>query len=115
MEVRLVFAQPRQPLGAVVSWELDEVSDVELNQALAAGQDPQAFIVARNVATRLSPGLAPGIQASDGPAMPDRLAANPGPHGTPGREAEADGNADLGMFGPDRPELDDIRAGEEMS
>jgi len=109
-----VFAQPRQPLGAVVSWELDEVPDVELNQALAAGQDPQAFIAARNVATRELPDLAPGLQAGDGPAVPDRP-TDLGSRGTSGRETEADGDEDLGMLGPDRPEFDDIRAGEDMS
>jgi hypothetical protein len=107
-----VFAQPRQPLGAVVSWELDEVPDVELNQALAARQDPQAFIAARNVSARELPDPAAGPQASGGPAMSGRR-ADPAPPEAPSRKTEA--QEDLGLFGPDRPELDDIRAGEDMS
>ena len=109
-----MFSQPPPTPGAVVSWDLNEVPDVELNQAIAAGQHPQAFIAARNAAVQELSEPTLGPQAGGWPAVSGRR-TSPAPSGAPARETEAEDDEDLGLFGPDKPELDDIRAGEDMS
>jgi hypothetical protein len=114
MEVHLVIAQPWQTLGADVSWDFDDVPDVELNRAVAAGQDPRVFVAARKAETCEVPDTALDLQAGGGLATPSSR-ADPAPRESPDWEIQADGDEDLGLFGPARPELDDIRAGEDMS
>lgn len=107
-------AQPRQTPRPVLGWDLDDVPDVQLNRAMAAGQDPQAFIAARNVGTRELTGPAAGPSADRRPAT-SASPSNPALQEATGQETEADGDEDLGLFGPDKPDLEDIRAGEDTS
>src|SRR5262249_51489121 len=111
MEVHLVIAQPWQTLGADVSWDLDDVPDVALNQAIAAGQDSQTFIAARNVGAHEP---LTGDPQADSRAAMTACPTDPASHESADEETEAD-EEELGLFGPDRPELDDIRVGEDMS